>query len=136
MSYENRTFLYVEDDPMSRTVMEKMIRKLDGEPTVTIYADSSNFLERARSIQPIPDAVFLDVQIGPIDGFGMLKLLRDEDRFNGVPIIAMTASVTVSEIQELREAGFDGLVAKPVRKRLFPELLERILDGDSVWYVP
>jgi two-component system, chemotaxis family, chemotaxis protein CheY len=136
MSYENRTFLYVEDDAMSRMVMNKMITRLDGSPSVTIYEDSRNFVERVRSIQPIPDAIFLDVQIGPVDGFGMLKLLRDEPTFDNVPIIAMTASVTVSEIEALREAGFDGLIAKPVRKRLFPELLERILDGEAVWYVP
>jgi len=48
----------------------------------------------------------------------------------------MTASVTVSDIEDLKKAGFDGLIAKPVRKKVFPELLDRILSGDAVWYVP
>lgn len=130
----NRSFLYVEDDTMSRLVMEKMITGLSSR--VTIYEDSSQFTERIDALEAIPDAVFLDVQIGPLNGFEMLKILRENSRFDAVPIIAMTASVTVSEINELKEAGFDGLIAKPVRKRIFPELLDRVLAGESVWYVP
>ncbi len=130
----NRSFLYVEDDNMSRQVMDRMITTLSS--TITIFEDSAQFTERISALETIPDAVFLDVQIGPLNGFEMLKILRDNKRFDDVPIIAMTASVTVSEINELKEAGFDGLIAKPVRKRMFPELLERVLAGEAVWYVP
>ena len=130
----NRSFLYVEDDNMSRQVMDRMITTLSS--TITIFEDSAQVTERISALETIPDAVFLDVQIGPLNGFEMLKILRDNKRFDDVPIIAMTASVTVSEINELKEAGFDGLIAKPVRKRMFPELLERVLAGEAVWYVP
>lgn len=130
----NRSFLYVEDDTMSRLVMGKLIESLSS--TVTIYEDSTQFVERINALEHIPDVVFLDVQIAPLSGFEMLKVLREDSRFEQVPIIAMTASVTVSEINELKQAGFDGLIAKPVRKRLFPELLERVLAGEAVWYVP
>ena len=40
-----------------------------------------------------------------------------------------------SEVKQLQDAGFDGLIGKPVMKRVFPELLQRILDGEPVWYV-
>lgn len=130
----NRSFLYVEDDTMSRQVMDRMITSLSS--TITIFEDSAQFVERINALETIPDAVFLDVQIGPLSGFEMLKVLREDARFDPVPIIAMTASVTVSEINELKDAGFDGLIAKPVRKRIFPELLERVLAGEAVWYVP
>lgn len=134
MTYADRSFLYVEDDPMSRVVMEKMITGLEG--AVTIFEDSEDFMTRVKALAQKPDVVFLDVQIGPLDGFEMLNLLRKEAEYNGVPIIAMTASVTVSEIEELKKAGFDGLIAKPVRKRIFPELLGRLLKGEPIWYVP
>jgi CheY-like chemotaxis protein len=130
----NRSFLYVEDDSMSRQVMDRMITGLSS--TITIYEDSAQFAERISALETIPDAVFLDVQIGPLNGFQMLQILREDPRFDAVPIIAMTASVTVSEINELKNAGFDGLIAKPVRKRIFPELLARVLAGEAVWYVP
>jgi len=136
MSHENRSYLYVEDDAMSRMVMEKVLTKLEGEPTVIIYEDSRDFLERVAALDSVPDVIFLDIQIQPLDGFEMLALLRDDDRYNDVPVVAMTASVTVAEIEQLKKAGFDGLIAKPVRKRIFPDLLARLLDGESIWYVP
>lgn len=130
------SFLYVEDDDMSRTVMQYMTKLLDAEPTVIIWEDSSDFLDRLRALDAVPDIVFLDVQIGPIDGFEMLQQIRGEPAYTNVPVIAMTASVTSSEIEDLKQAGFDGLIAKPVRKKLFAELIKRILDGESIWYVP
>ncbi|GAB4344244.1 MAG: hypothetical protein Kow00117_22490 [Phototrophicales bacterium] len=137
MSDKPLTFLYVEDDKMSREVMGRMLQGLASDPDrVTIWEDSNDFLDKVRKIQPVPDVVFLDVQIGPIDGFEMLKLLKQEPAYAKTPVIAMTASVTVSEIEQLRTAGFDGLIAKPVRKRIFPELVQKILDGEDVWYVP
>lgn len=137
MSEKTLTFLYVEDDKMSREVMGRMLQGLASDPErVTIWEDSRDFLDKVRKMQPAPDVVFLDVQIGPIDGFEMLKLLKQEPMYEKIPIIAMTASVTVSEIEQLRTSGFDGLIAKPVRKRIFPELVQKILDGEDVWYVP
>lgn len=131
-----RSYLYFEDDPMSRQVMQRMIDALDPDGSITIYSDSEDFVARCRAMDPVPSIVFLDVQIRPLDGFQMLDLLRAERAYDNVPIIAMTASVTVSEIESLKEAGFDGLIAKPVRKRLFAELVGRILDGEAIWYVP
>lgn len=132
------TFLYAEDDPMSRQVMSVMLTKLEieGGTEVTIFEDSSNFMERVKALPKVPDVIFLDVQITPHSGFEMLKMLREDPAYKGKPIIAMTASVTVSDIEDLKKAGFDGLIAKPVRKKVFPELLDRILSGDDVWYVP
>ncbi|MDX2076759.1 MAG: response regulator [bacterium] len=132
------TFLYAEDDPMSRQVMHVMLTKLEleGGAEVTIFEDSSNFMERVKALPKVPDVILLDVQITPHTGFEMLKMLRADSAYDGKPIIAMTASVTVSDIEDLKKAGFDGLIAKPVRKKVFPELLERILAGDAVWYVP
>lgn len=137
MSDKTLTFLYVEDDKMSREVMGRMLQGLASDPErVTIWEDSKEFVDKLRKVDPIPDVVFLDVQIGPIDGFEMLKLIKQEPAYTKTPIIAMTASVTVSEIEQLRQAGFNGLIAKPVRKRIFPELVEKILSGGDVWYVP
>lgn len=129
-------YLYFEDDAMSRQVMQRMIAVMDHDSAITIYSDSADFDARIDAENPTPIMVFLDVQMGPLDGFEMLARLHEHPAYAGVPIIAMTASVTVNEIDMLREAGFDGLIAKPIRKRIFAELVTRILRGESIWYVP
>lgn len=125
--------LYVEDDALSREVMQVMITQLLGSD-LTVFENSENFLERARALPAVPDVIFLDVHIGPHDGYEMLEMLKNDPAFTSSTIIAMTASVMTYDVERLREAGFHGLIAKPLRKRVFPELMQRLLNGESIWF--
>jgi CheY-like chemotaxis protein len=86
-------------------------------------------------LSPKPDVVFLDIHVDPLDGFGMLKLLKRSPSLKNVPVIAMTASVMNEEVAQLQTAGFDGCIAKPIDKNEFPSLLERILKGEKIWSI-
>jgi DNA-binding NarL/FixJ family response regulator len=39
------------------------------------------------------------------------------------------------EVQQLRMAGFDGCLAKPIDLETFPETLDRIIAGEVLWRV-
>ena len=127
--------LYFEDEPMSRTVMEMLLKRGLGLDDVTIFADSTDFKQRMAELETTPDIVFLDIHIEPYNGFAMLKMLRQNPRFNQSRIIALTASVMNEEVEMLQDAGFDGGIAKPIDQKTFPELIERILDGDEIWSI-
>jgi two-component system, cell cycle response regulator DivK len=77
--------------------------------------------------------VFLDLHLPKKDGYAVLAEIRADPRLAGTRVVALTASVTRSEIQRCREAGFDGFIGKPIDGRRFSELFSRILSGDSVW---
>ena len=127
--------LYVEDDPRSRKVMQLLLVHQLSYPHVYILEDSTNFLARANSFTPLPDIVFLDIHVTPYDGFEMLAMLRQDTRWDHVPVIALTASVMNEEVQRLRTAGFNGCIGKPLHLETFPELLQQILDGEEVWTI-
>jgi CheY-like chemotaxis protein len=129
------SILYVEDDPMSRMVMQMLLKGRMQLEHVTIFEDSSNFMNKAAAIVPPPDVIFLDIHMQPLDGFEMLALLRASTTFDGTPIIAMTASVMNEEVAKLQTSGFDGCIAKPIDKNSFPQLLDRILQGEKVWSI-
>ncbi|HLA45388.1 MAG TPA: response regulator [Aggregatilineales bacterium] len=130
------TFLYVEDDVMSRKVMQTLITRVLNYQNMVIFEDSSNFMERVYALECVPDVIFLDVQIHPYNGYEMLQMLRDDPEFYDTIIIAMTANVMSNDVEKLQQAGFSGLIGKPVMKDIFPELVEKILQGQSIWYVP
>lgn len=130
------TLLYVEDDPMSRVVMTVLIKRVIGYSEFTIFENSTNFMERVKALPKTPDVIFLDVQVRPYDGYEMLKMLRQDPIYKDTKIIAMTANVMVHDVDELRRTGFTGLIGKPIMKDNFPELLKRILEGQSVWFIP
>ncbi len=132
---ENTAILYVEDDERSRNIMRLLLENMMGLTHVNIFEDSNNFVERVDALQPQPDVVLLDIHVPPHDGFEMLKLLRARPAFSTISIIALTASVMSEEIQQLKSAGFDGVIAKPIDMETFPDLLDRVMNGEHVWHI-
>lgn len=136
MSKKEPVFLYVEDDYNSRLVVKILIQNVMKFPNITIFEDSSNFHERVVNLEDKPDVIFLDVQIAPIDGYKMLEILRADENYAKATIIAMTANVMSHDVEKLKEMGFNGLIGKPLVKSQFPQLVDRILDGEAIWFIP
>ena len=134
MTSKQPTILYVEDEPRSRRVMQLITTEMDVS-ALTMFEDSSDFLERVNRLDPQPDLVFLDIHVRPHSGFEMLGMLRQIDAYAKTPVVAMTASVMNEEIQELRTAGFNGCLAKPIDMDTFPDAVVRILNGESIWHI-
>lgn len=126
--------LYVEDEPRSRRVMQMMTSDMD-DIELIVFEDSTDFAARAAAISPVPSLVFLDIHMTPLTGFEMLRILRGMPAYDAVPVVAMTASVMNEEIEELRRAGFNGCIAKPIDMDTFPDSIRRILQGEALWRI-
>ena len=127
------TFVYLEDDMLSRQVMEMILTRQLGYSDVTMLEDSTDFEMKIGALPYVPDVVFVDIHMRPHDGFEVLKRLRSNTSYSDSKIVALTASVMNEEVKLLRDAGFDGVIGKPVDRSVFPDLLERILQGEKVW---
>ena len=127
--------LYVEDDALSREVMQALLTRKLGFQNITIFEDSRRFMEKLRAMDAGPDVIFLDIHMEPIDGFEMLRQVREDAAFHSTKIVALTASVMNEEVKLLRAAGFNGVLAKPLNVDAFPDALERILGGEQVWII-
>lgn len=127
------SLLYVEDDIGSRKVMQGLVELLTPPVVLTTFENSDNFLDRVITVEPEPDLFLLDIHVKPLNGFEMLGLLRQHERYQGKMVVALTASVMNEEITRLKEAGFDGMLAKPLKFKEFPDLIERILHGEHLW---
>lgn len=129
------TFLYVEDDHDSRDVMHMMLVLSMGHDDLTIFEDSTDFMQRLGTLPSKPDVIFLDIHMQPLNGFEMLQLLREHPDYHDATIIALTASVMNEEIERLKQAGFNGVIGKPLDPDEFPRLLAQVLAGNEVWFV-
>jgi len=136
MSEAQPIFLYVEDDFASRQVMKVLITRVLGFPNFTLFENSQDMMTRVGMLMPVPTVIFLDVQMKPHDGYEVLKMLRSDSRFAEATIVSMTANVMSHDVEQLKQVGFNALIGKPIVKDVFPQLVERILTGEAVWYVP
>jgi CheY-like chemotaxis protein len=62
-----------------------------------------------------PHLVILDLHMPRLDGYATAAALRKKPVFQWVPIIALTAAVTLTAPERIREAGFSGYLVKPIR---------------------
>lgn len=127
------SFLYVEDDKNSREVMKILLRDVLGYTRVMIWADSNDFDNRLNSLSEVPDIIFLDIHLEPLNGFEMLTIVRKNAQLTHTKVIALTASIMATEVDDLRNAGFDGLIAKPLNQSEFPSMVKRIMQGETIW---
>ena len=117
--------LLVEDNELNQQVACELLQAAGF--AVDVAADGRQALDRiAATTQPgaMPyDLVLMDMQMPVLDGVGATRLLRQDARHAGLPILAMTANAMAADRQRCLEAGMQDFVAKPIE----PDALWRAL---------
>ena len=89
----NSVFLYVEDDPTSRIVMQMILKHKFEDASLTMFEDSTDFETRLQNLPTKPTIIFLDIHMKPHTGFEMLRMIRRHPGYADCTVIALTASV-------------------------------------------
>jgi CheY-like chemotaxis protein len=136
MPHTNASFLYFDDDIRSVEVLEIILKKIMGFSNFDYFLDSEDYPQKINELTKRPDIVFLDIHIPPHNGYEVLQWFQNNPAYSFSKVVALTASVMVQDVTRLQEAGFDGLIGKPLSHKTFPRLLEQILSGEDIWYIP
>ncbi|MGB5694957.1 MAG: response regulator [Polyangiales bacterium] len=118
---EGARVLVAEDNPTSRMVTEALLKKLSCE--VDVATDGRDALEKA--LRNEYDLVFMDCYMPLMDGFQATQRIRRSPGREGLPVIALTASVTEADRARCLEAGMNEAISKPVRISMLAKALER-----------
>lgn len=135
MNSRQPVLAYVEDDENSIFVMKMVVERVMGLPTLYVLQSRADFVQQVKELAVVPDIFLLDIQMEPYDGVELLSMLRGDPQFEKSKVIALTASVTNEEVSLLKNGGFDGAIAKPLNIDAFPDLIAKIINGESVWYI-
>jgi len=104
--------LVVEDDPMSRTFMQKIMGRLGIEADFAIDGLEAMRLYNRNTY----DLIFMDIQMPVMNGYETTKLIREQEQLTDVrtPIIAITAYALEEDREKCLNAGMDDYLSKPV----------------------
>ncbi len=109
--------LVAEDEARIASFIEKGLRA--GGFTPTVVGDGPSAVDQALSGGH--DLLVLDIGLPLMDGFAVLRRIREAK--NPIPVIILTARDSVTDTVAALEGGADDYMAKPFR---FEELLARI----------
>jgi CheY-like chemotaxis protein len=118
-----RTILVIDDQDDERTIQRAILEHQGYR--VRVAADGASGI--AAALEETPDLILLDVAMPRMDGFEVCTTLRGREQTARVPILLFTASV-VGDLNDLaREAGADGVLAKPLDPRRVAEEVARLI---------
>jgi len=120
--------LLAEDSPINQKIARQVLEKLGHQVAV---AATGVAVIKALTAQPY-DLVLMDLQMPEMDGIETTRQIRDPQsmvRDHQIPIIAMTANVLQSALEQCRAAGMNGYLAKPFDPEKFTALITRQFPG-------
>ncbi len=116
---QGRKILIVEDDLFSR---EMIVYQLNTTGAALVTAeDGSEAIEKLGNHNF--DLVLLDIRMPKIDGFGVLKHIRET--CPGLLVIAQSAYAMADDISRFKEAGFNDYLTKPISQENLHEKLNK-----------
>jgi PAS domain S-box-containing protein len=119
--------LIVEDDEVSRMVIEKFAKKKGWQ--VILAENGKEAIDCYREQRF--NAVLMDVQIPILDGYKATGIIRQLDNKMGLhtPIIAITAHSLKEDREKCLEAGMDDYLSKPVNVNEFYRIVEKCMSN-------
>ena len=119
-----KKILVVEDNEQNRVLMRQIFTHHGYE--VLEATDGLTGLEMARV--HMPDLVLLDIQMPVMNGYMVIRELRNTPELKKVKVIAVTSCAMKGDREKALAAGFDEYVVKPIDTRKFPELVKKVLS--------
>jgi len=111
--------LIVDDELEFNTILQVRLNA-NGYEVVTAK-DGEEGLEKVESERP--DLILLDIMMPKIDGFEVCSTLKNDARYNKIPIIFLSAMAQVDDIEMGKKMGADDYITKPFET---PELIIKI----------
>lgn len=111
LTLEGRTVLIVDDDTRNVFALSKVLSE---EGLVIQSADNGKLGVEKLEADPTIELVIMDIMMPVMDGLEAIRLIRLQQQYSGLPIIALTAKAMPKDRENCLEAGASEYITKPV----------------------
>jgi CheY-like chemotaxis protein len=116
------TVLIAEDNATNRELLRELL-EMRGYAVVEACngQEALDMVEQTR-----PDILLLDLGMPVLDGFAVVRRIRENPRLAMLPVLAVTAYAMQGDREKVLNSGFDGYLAKPINARALEGELDRL----------
>lgn len=137
------TILLVEDDPGHARLIEKNLRRSNITNEIVSVSDGQQAVDYlfgeglyANAKRPSPMLVLLDLNMPVMDGYQVLKRMKQDEHIRRIPVIILTTTDDTREVQRCYDLGCNVYITKPVDYDQFAEAIRKIGLFLSVVTIP
>src|SRR5262245_35769570 len=84
----------------------------DGVEAISYLRGEGNY--RNREEFPLPDLMLLDLKMPRVDGFEVLKWIREQPSLSSLRVVVLTASEDLRDVNRAYKLGANSFMVKPV----------------------
>lgn len=121
----SRKVLLIDDEKDVQRLV-KMSLEFTAGHEVILAEDGQMGVEMAGKEHP--DTILLDIMMPKLDGFEVLRMLKNNDRTRDIPIIFLTAKARKCEVERGLKMGAADYIVKPFDAMTLSENIERVLS--------
>lgn len=122
--FKGRHILVVEDDAFTAELLRFLLARQGMQ--VTVLGDGRAALDALR-LEPLVDAVLLDMRLPQISGMAFLEALRQRPDWADTPVLVLSAVDSGTEVAAALDAGAHDYVTKPFDPAELLARLRRLL---------
>jgi len=119
------TILYIEDNAANLRLVEQILSARNNINMISAHEPNLG-LELVRSESP--NLILLDINLPGMNGFEVLKKLRNDGSTKNIPVIAVSANAMLRDIEKGMKAGFDDYITKPIDVTTFFVAIMKVLN--------
>lgn len=129
-----RYILLVEDNPDDEELTLLSLRKNNLAHEIIVVRDGVEAIEylfgngqyAGRDVSRVPTVILLDLKLPKLDGLGVLKRLRTDERTRTLPVVVLTSSSQDADVIASYNLGANSYVRKPVEFGAFVEAVSSL----------
>ena len=118
------TVLIVEDNDKNMKLARDVLGAKGYQTLEAVTGEEGVKLAKEKK----PDLVLMDIQLPGINGIEAFRQIRGDPATRGIPVVALTASVTPTDRSAITAAGFDAFLGKPINLKEFLETVRRLVE--------
>ena len=131
---QGMSVLLVEDNSINQQIAQELLEARG--INVDIANNGQEALDKLSQDHSRYHAVLMDLQMPIMDGYEATRMLRANQQFDDLPIIAMTAHAMQEERERCEALGMNGHITKPIEpKTLYQTLARFYVMPDSAFAV-
>ena len=117
--------LVIEDNENNMELMT-FILETNGYKTIRASTGQQGI---ELALKEKPDFILLDIQLPDIMGTEVLQMIRDSEKGQNIPIIAVTSYAMAGDREKLLTAGCNGYIEKPIDPLVVVDQIKKVIGG-------
>lgn len=123
MIFSKKSIVAVDDSG----IVLKMLTKVLGEK-YDLHAFSGGRRALQYLKEKTPDLIILDIDMPEINGYEMLKMIKEKEHLRDVPVIFLTSNNDKSHVVKAVAGGAKDYVVKPIDEEILTEKVQAALE--------